>query len=203
MCVCVCDVCVWVFIIRNSEKEHIPFIFHLYKKQKIELIDALKSQKKEVRVKVTRWGWGQKWLEEWSRGLSGMLLTYSFSIWVLGPWAFLVMKIHQTVLLGHVHFFLYVYYTSIKTTIKMRRTLSWKTLVCVHIHIKGGFPGDSDGKESACNAGDPGSIPGLGRSPGERNGNPLQYSCLENSMDGGAWQAIVHAVAKSRIRLSY
>ena len=48
------------------------------------------------------------------------------------------------------------------------------------------FPGDSDGKASAYNAGDPGSIPGLGRSPGEGNGNPLQYSCLENPMDGGA-----------------
>ena len=45
----------------------------------------------------------------------------------------------------------------------------------------------TDGKESACNAGDPGSIPGLGRSPGEGNGNPLQNSCLENPMDGGAW----------------
>ena len=49
------------------------------------------------------------------------------------------------------------------------------------------FPGGSEGKESACNAGNPGSIPGLGRSPGEGNGNPLQYSCLENHMDGGAW----------------
>ena len=49
------------------------------------------------------------------------------------------------------------------------------------------FPGGSDGKASACNAGDPGSIPGLGRSPGEGNGTPLQYSCLENPMDGGAW----------------
>ena len=49
-----------------------------------------------------------------------------------------------------------------------------------------GFPGGSDGKASACNAGDPGSIPGLGRSPGEGNGNPLQYCCLENPMDGGA-----------------
>ena len=50
-----------------------------------------------------------------------------------------------------------------------------------------GFPNGSDGKVSACNAGDLGSIPGLGRSPGEGNGNPLQYSCLENPMDGGAW----------------
>ena len=49
------------------------------------------------------------------------------------------------------------------------------------------FPGGSDGKVSAYNAGDPGSIPGLGRSSGEGNGNPLQYSCLENPMDGGAW----------------
>ena len=50
------------------------------------------------------------------------------------------------------------------------------------------FPGSSKGKESACNAGDPGLIPGLGRSPGEGNGNPLQYSYLENPMAGGAWQ---------------
>ena len=61
-----------------------------------------------------------------------------------------------------------------------------------------GLPGGSDGKGSACNAGDPGSIPGLGRSPGEGNGNPLQNSCLENPMDRGAWWATVHGVAKSR-----
>ena len=57
--------------------------------------------------------------------------------------------------------------------------------------ITGHFPGGSDGKASAYNAGDPGSIPGLGRSPGEGNGNPLQYSYLENPMDGGTWQATV------------
>ena len=55
---------------------------------------------------------------------------------------------------------------------------------------------------SACIAGDLGSVPGLGRSPGEENGNPLQYSCLENPMDGGAWWATVHGVAKSRTQLS-
>ena len=60
------------------------------------------------------------------------------------------------------------------------------------------FPGSSDNKESACNAGDPGSIPGLGRSPEGRNGNSLQYSCLENPMDRGAWWVTVHGVAKSR-----
>ena len=65
-----------------------------------------------------------------------------------------------------------------------------------------GFPGGSDGKASACNAGDPGSIPGLGRSPGEGNGDPLQYSCLENSMDRGDWQAIVYRAAKGQTQLS-
>ena len=60
-----------------------------------------------------------------------------------------------------------------------------------------GFPGGSNGKESACNAGDPGSIPGSGRFPGEGNGNPLQHSCLENPMDREAWEAAVHGVAKS------
>ena len=56
----------------------------------------------------------------------------------------------------------------------------------------------SEGKASACNAGDLGSTPGSGRSPGEGNGNPLQYSCLENPMEGGTWWATVHGVAKSR-----
>ena len=66
----------------------------------------------------------------------------------------------------------------------------------------GGFPGGSDGTVSVCSAGDPGSIPGSGRSSGERNGNPLQYSCLENSMDGGASWATVHGVAKSWTQLN-
>ena len=60
-----------------------------------------------------------------------------------------------------------------------------------------GFPDGSDGEESACNAGDPGSIPGSGRSSGGGNGSPLQYSYLENPMDRGAWQTTVHGVAKS------
>ena len=60
-----------------------------------------------------------------------------------------------------------------------------------------GFPGGSAGKESACNAGDLGSIPGLGRSPGEGNGYPLQYSCPVNSIDRGAQWAIVHGIPKS------
>ena len=65
-----------------------------------------------------------------------------------------------------------------------------------------GFPGVSDGKESTCNAGDLGLIPELERSPGEGNGNPLQYSCLENPMDRGAWQATVHAITKSWTQMS-
>ena len=61
-----------------------------------------------------------------------------------------------------------------------------------------GFPGGSDGKESAYKVRDPGSIPGLGRFPGEGNGYPLQYSCQENSMERGAWQATVHEFTKSQ-----
>ena len=71
----------------------------------------------------------------------------------------------------------------------------------VVVHVHNGildFPGGSDGKASAYNAGNPASIPGSERSPGEGNGNPLQYSCLENSsMDRGAWKATVHGTVKS------
>ena len=66
-----------------------------------------------------------------------------------------------------------------------------------------GFPGGSDGKESTSNSGELGLIPGLGRSPGEGHGSPLQYSCLENPMDRGAWRATVHRVAKSQTQLCY
>ena len=64
------------------------------------------------------------------------------------------------------------------------------------------LPGGSNGEESACSAGDPGSIPGLGRSPGEGDGYPFQYSCLKNSMDRGAWQVTVHGVANNWTWLS-
>ena len=65
-----------------------------------------------------------------------------------------------------------------------------------------GFPCGSDSKESACNVGDPGLIPGSKRFPGGGHDNPLQYSCLENPMDRGAWRPTVHGVAKNQIQLS-
>ena len=74
---------------------------------------------------------------------------------------------------------------------------SSSTCICPVILLPG-FPGGSDGKEFACNAGDLGLIPGWGRSPGGGHGNPLQYSCLENPMERGAWWATDHRVAKSR-----
>ena len=77
-----------------------------------------------------------------------------------------------------------------------------KSQVLMIIALSFDFPGGSDGKASAYHTGDRGSIPGLERSPGEGNGNPFQYSCLENPMDGGAWLATVHRVAKSQTRLS-
>ena len=74
-------------------------------------------------------------------------------------------------------------------------------MILMGVELRLGFPDGSSGKESACSAGasrDAGSIPGSGRSPGGGYGNPLQYSCLENPMDKGAWQATVHRVAKSQ-----
>ena len=75
-------------------------------------------------------------------------------------------------------------------------------LSCTVAYLVLGFPGGLDGRASVYNAGDLGSIPGLGRSPGEGNGNPLQYSCLENPRDGGALQVAVHGLTKSQTRLS-
>ena len=76
-----------------------------------------------------------------------------------------------------------------------------ETLSGVYTNLPMGFPGGSDGKESACNARDPGLIPGTGRFPGEENGYPLPYSCLEKPMDRGVWRATVHGIAKSQTQL--
>ena len=78
----------------------------------------------------------------------------------------------------------------------VRHNTNWTT---TRTHV--GFPGGSDCHKSACKAGDPGLIPGLGKSPGEGNGYPLQYSCMENFMNRTAWQAIVHGVTKSQTQL--
>ena len=78
----------------------------------------------------------------------------------------------------------------------------YKGIYTISIVINEDFVPSSVSKESACNAGDPGSIPGSRISPGEGKGNPLQYSCLKNSMDRGAWWATFHGIAKSQTRLS-
>ena len=79
---------------------------------------------------------------------------------------------------------------------------AFSNLIGVLVLITSGFPGVSDSKESACNSGDPSWIPGLGRSPRDGHGNPLQYSCLENFTDREAWQATVHGVTKDQTGLS-
>ena len=87
---------------------------------------------------------------------------------------------------------------------KVRGGINWETGIDTYTVLytkqitNKGFPGGSDGKASVYDVGDLGSIPGLGRSAGEGNGNPLQYSCLENPMDREAWRGTVHGVAKSQ-----
>ena len=103
-----------------------------------------------------------------------------------GGWAMLGPKQRSTQLKPPVH------YAFLNTHTRARTHTHRQT----DIHTMG-FPGGSDGKESACNAGDLGSVLGLGRSPGEENGNPPQYSCLDNTMDRGAWWATVRGVTKS------
>ena len=80
-------------------------------------------------------------------------------------------------------------------------TNGWASILKNTVLVPRSFLGGSDSKGSACNAGDPGSITGSGRSPGEGNGNPLQYFCLESSMDRGTWRDTVHGVKKSQTRL--
>ena len=95
----------------------------------------------------------------------------------------------------------YKYTHSVINTLKdFKKRLSHLTLLLIPLKFLKSTP--PDGKESACNAGDSGLIPGSRRSPGEGNGNPLQYSCLENPMDRGAWWATVHWVAKSQTCLT-
>ena len=93
-------------------------------------------------------------------------------------------------------------FKTLNLILKPLETIRYSIDICfLHTLISNWF-GGSEIKVSACNAGDLSSIPRSGRYPGEGNGNPLQYSCLENPMDGGAWWATVHEVAKSQARLS-
>ena len=110
----------------------------------------------------------------------------------------------KVLILQHSAFFIvqlsHPYTTTGKTITLTRRTFFGKVISLLFNMLSRlviGFPSGSENKASACNAGDPGSIPGLGRCPREANGNPLQYSCLENPMDRGAWWATVHGVSKS------
>ena len=95
------------------------------------------------------------------------------------------------------HLFIYLIIHTYQYGLRLFYTFS-----CSPIWHYLGFAGGSDSKESACNIGDPGSIPESGRSPGEGNGNPLQCSFLENFMSRGAWLATVHGIAKSQTQLS-
>ena len=80
--------------------------------------------------------------------------------------------------------------------IRVVHILGLNHIQCIHHYVYINIPHSSDDRATACNVGDPGSVPGLGRPPGEGNGNPLQYSCLGNPMDRGAWWATVHGVAE-------
>ena len=126
---------------------------------------------------------------------------HSWAIWVSllwGHWSFLLgPHAHKVLFVPSKSLFSQSCVSSDGSILGWRITFSKRTYA-----IPRGFPGGSDGKVSACNEGDLGSIPGSRRSPGEENRNRLQYSCLENPMEGGAWQATVHGVAKRRTWLS-
>ena len=91
---------------------------------------------------------------------------------------------------------------AVDVAVELECCLSVQKEAHVHTYTCAGFPRSSVVKESDCDVGDLGSTPGLGRSPGEGNSNPLQYSCLENPMDRGAWQAIVYGVSRVKTRMS-
>ena len=90
---------------------------------------------------------------------------------------------------------LFIYYLHLP--IRVVHILGLDHIQCIHHYVYVNIPHSLDGRATACNSGDLGSIPGSGRPPGEGNGNPLQYACLGNPMDRGAWWAIVHGVAES------
>ena len=148
------------------------------------------------RVYTETGGWhGHSWLN-YLDSQTKCVLLYISCVWGI---CLFIDKLHLWYLTQYFkHYMLILYLNLEKESDSLFR--DWTVLIYEWYPL--GFPGGSDGKASAYNAGDPGSIPGLGRSSGEGNGNPLQYSCLENPMDRGPWWAIVHGVTKSRTRLS-
>ena len=118
--------------------------------------------------------------------------------WARAPMSTVVQLLHQMVCL------VIAGYSYLRKNVKISSMLKphLGTIYLVLLRISLGFPGGSAVKNPPANAGDTSSIPGSGRSPGEENGNPFQYSCLRNPMDRGAWQAIVHGAAKSETQPS-
>ena len=173
------SICVLIYFISS-------FILSLWKSESWSVVsDSLQSQCTEFGIpqaRILEWvafpfSRGSSWPRDWTQ--VSCLAGRFFTIWAIN--------------------------------IKGRQVNAWHFLVGSAGVFSGYMPRSkialdflhsSVSKESACNAGDPGSIPGLGRSPGEENGNPLQYPCLENLMDRGAWWAAVHGVSKSRTWLS-
>ena len=122
---------------------------------------------------------------------------------ILYPWNYI--KLHPTLYLWNyikLHKTTHVSIQLIETWVSISFPELLRLIEATTLNLAWDFPGVLDSKGSACSARDLGLNPGMGRSPGEGNGNPLQYSCLKNSMDRGAWKAIIHAVAKSQTRLN-
>ena len=122
--------------------------------------------------------------------------TALFFVALEGTWTFWGSQV-STFFFHLAHIFICITCLHLRWWLFPEAEQTWFVLFCWnYTHSAASFPGGSESKESACNAGDWGSIPGLGRSPGEGTVYPLQYSCLENPMDRGAWWAIVHGVAE-------
>ena len=123
---------------------------------------------------------------------SSFLCIHVFGLFLYFVFLFICLIPHMSEILQYIFFSnLFHFHSTFKAHPYCCR---WQAFICFYGWL--GFPHSSVGKESACNARDLGSIPGSGRSPGEGNGSPLQYSCLENPMDRGGWRATVHRVSR-------
>ena len=117
---------------------------------------------------------------------------------LVGNWAFLMLFVALCDMCMYRSYLLHLFFQDHMTCDPVKLSLPWSPVLLLRNHLVSGFLGNSAGEEFICNAGDPRLIPGSGSSPGEGIGYPLQYSCLENSMNRGAWWAMVHGVAKSQ-----